>query len=79
MSFHHPSRLERAALLVALGSLVAACARCVSRTHTRRLAGRSAALAHHDQSWEGEGGRPLDDDYDPPDSPDSPSPAVPAP
>ena len=77
MSSRHntSSRIERAILLVALGSLVAACARCVSRLHTQRLAGRSVASAGHDHTWEGEGGRTLDDAYDPP---DSPSPAVPA-
>lgn len=71
-----PDSLERAVLLLAIGGLLAACFNSVSRTHRRRLSGRSAAPPWHAQTWEGEGGRPLPDGQI---APDSPSPAVPAP
>jgi len=78
MSHHHAtnSRLERAVLLLAIGGLLAACCRSVGRIHRHRLSSRSAAPPRREQTWEGEGGRPLPDGQV---GPDSPSPAVPAP
>jgi hypothetical protein len=71
---HACTPLERGLMLLALGTLVAACARCVARTHCRREANRSPAPAYRIQTWEAEGGRPVDEAM----TPDSPSPAVPA-
>lgn len=62
MSHPHLSRPPpaRGLLLFALGALALACARCVAGTHWRRRGCRSPAPAYRIQTWEAEGGRPVD-------------------
>lgn len=70
---------HRGLLLLALGGLLAACWCGVRHTHQRRMTGRSEAPPKRLQTWENEGGRPLDDEGAATlSSPDSPSPATPA-
>lgn len=59
-------------MTLALGLLLAASWRCTSATHSRRSGSQQAKLPRRLQTWEGEGGRPVDeDDRDPDRYPDA--------
>lgn len=50
-------------MTLALGLLIAAGWRCVGATHARRSGSQPKKLPRPLQTWEGEGGRPIDADH----------------